>query len=308
MRTLLACGLLAATALTADADHTKPVRSVAKLAAQDGRFTTLLAAVKAAGLADALEADGPITLFAPTDEAFKKLPEGAVADLLLPENKGKLAAVLKYHVVPGRAGFDLSAARRGEKYRYETLSGAKLTLTADAEGFRVNAARVLVQNVPAANGSVQVIDAVLLPPESASRPAAIPAVAEQAGTFTTLLAALKAADLAEVLAGDGPFTVFAPTDEAFQKLPEGAVADLLKPRNKAQLVRLLKYHVVAGKVSAKDAVAAESAKTLQGGSVRVRIVDGRLRVNDSDVRKTDVPAANGVIHILDSVLTPPKSH
>jgi uncharacterized surface protein with fasciclin (FAS1) repeats len=136
----------------------------------------------------------------------------------------------------------------------------------------------------------------------------IPAVAKRAGTFGTLLAALKAVELAEVLGEDGPFTVFAPTDEAFKKLPEGAVADLLKPENKARLVRLLKYHVVAGKVSAKDAVAAESAKTLQGGSVRVRLVDGRLTINDSPVSKTDVPASNGVIHVLDTVLTPPKSH
>ena len=136
----------------------------------------------------------------------------------------------------------------------------------------------------------------------------IPAVAKQAGTFKTLLAALKAADLAEVLAGDGPFTVFAPTDEAFKKLPEGTVADLLKPRNKARLVALLKYHVVAGKVSAREAVAAEKAKTLQGGTVRVGIVDGRLRINDSDVVRTDVPAGNGVIHALDTVLTPPKGH
>ncbi len=310
MRRLLVSCLTLSLALPAvAADHTKPTRSVAQVAAKDGRFTTLVAALKAAGLTDALDGDGPFTVFAPTDEAFKKLPEGAVADLLKPENKDRLAAVLKYHVVPNRSGFNLAAARPGQQYRYDTLNGAKLTVSADANGFRVNAARILVQNVPATNGAVQVIDAVLLPPESAaSRPNSIPAVADQAGVFKTLLAALKAAELADVLGGDGPFTVFAPTDEAFKKLPEGAVADLLKPQNKARLVRLLKYHVVAGKVSAKDAVAAEKAETLQGGSVRIRIADGRLRINDSEVVKTDIPARNGVIHVLDTVLTPPKGH
>jgi uncharacterized surface protein with fasciclin (FAS1) repeats len=135
----------------------------------------------------------------------------------------------------------------------------------------------------------------------------IPAVAQEAGQFKTLLAALSAADLADTLGGDGPFTVFAPTDAAFAKLPHGTVKRLLKPENKPELVRLLKYHVAAGRLTARQAVAAETAKTLQGGTVRVRIADGRVRINDSEAVKTDVPAANGVIHVLDTVLTP-KGH
>jgi uncharacterized surface protein with fasciclin (FAS1) repeats len=309
MRPLLACGVLAATTLTAAADHSRPTRTVAQLAAKDGRFSTLVAALKAANLVDALDGDGPFTVLAPTDEAFKKLPEGTVADLLKPENKDRLAAILKYHVIPGKAGFDLAAARPGQQFRYKTLNGASVSLAADRDGFKVNAARIVVQNVPAANGSVQVIDSVLLPPDHSGggRPNTIPAVAEQAGQFKTLLAALTAADLADALGGPGPFTVFAPTDEAFKKLG-GSVKRLLQPENKGELARVLKYHVVAGKVTAKDAVAAERAETLLGRTVRIRIVDGRLRINDSEVVKTDVPAGNGVIHVIDTVLTPPKGH
>lgn len=124
--------------------------------------------------------------------------------------------------------------------------------------------------------------------------------------FKTLVAAVKAAGLAETLSGDGPFTVFAPTDEAFKKLPKGTVEDLLKPENKDKLVAILKYHVVPGAVMAKDVVKLEKAKTVQGKNVRIKVVDGKVKINKANVVKTDVKSSNGVIHVIDTVILPPE--
>ena len=125
-----------------------------------------------------------------------------------------------------------------------------------------------------------------------------------AGSFKTLAAALKAADLIETLKGKGPFTVFAPTDEAFAKLPEGTVETLLKPENKAKLAAILTYHVVAGKVEAKDAVKLKSAKTVNGASFMIKVSDAGVMVDKAKVVKTDIQCTNGVIHVIDAVILP----
>jgi len=137
------------------------------------------------------------------------------------------------------------------------------------------------------------------------KPADIVDSAVAAGNFTTLAAALKAADLIDALKGDGPFTVFAPTDAAFAKLPAGTVASLLKPENKEQLKAILLYHVVPGKVSAADVMKlnGQSVKTLQGGMVKLSTKHG-VRVDNSNVTQTDIDASNGVIHVIDTVLMP----
>ena len=131
----------------------------------------------------------------------------------------------------------------------------------------------------------------------------IVAVASGNGSFNTLVAAVKAAGLVETLQGPGPFTVFAPTDEAFAKLPKGTVEDLLKPENKAKLVAILTYHVVAGKVMAAD-VKTMKAKTVNGQSLDVKVIDGAVTVDKAKVVKTDVAASNGVIHVIDTVVLP----
>src|SRR5688572_20008036 len=125
-----------------------------------------------------------------------------------------------------------------------------------------------------------------------------------AGQFNTLAAALKAAGLVDTLKGAGPFTVFAPTDAAFAKLPKGTVEELLKPENKAKLTAILTYHVVAGKVMAADVVKVKDAKTVQGGSVKVNAAGGKVMIDGANVVKTDIGASNGVIHVVDSVLMP----
>jgi uncharacterized surface protein with fasciclin (FAS1) repeats len=125
-----------------------------------------------------------------------------------------------------------------------------------------------------------------------------------AGQFQTLAAALQAAGLVDTLKGDGPFTVFAPTDAAFAKLPEGTVESLLKPENKDQLTAVLTYHVVPGKVEARDVVALDSAKTVNGKAVSISVMDGTVKIDNATVTATDIEASNGVIHVIDSVILP----
>jgi len=125
-----------------------------------------------------------------------------------------------------------------------------------------------------------------------------------AGNFKTLAAALQAAGLVDTLKGKGPFTVFAPTDEAFAKLPAGTVDDLLKPENHDKLVAILTYHVVPGKVMAKDVVKLHEAKTVNGKSVKITVDGGKVMVDNANVVKTDIVCSNGVIHVIDSVLLP----
>ncbi len=125
-----------------------------------------------------------------------------------------------------------------------------------------------------------------------------------AGHFTTLAAAVKAAGLVDTLKGPGPFTVFAPTDEAFAKLPPGTLESLLKPENKAKLQSILTYHVVAGKVMAADVMKLSSAKTVEGESVTINMKNGGVMVDNAHVTKTDIMASNGVIHVIDTVLLP----
>jgi transforming growth factor-beta-induced protein len=125
-----------------------------------------------------------------------------------------------------------------------------------------------------------------------------------AGKFNTLVAAVKAAGLVDTLKGPGPFTVFAPTDEAFAKLPPGTLESLLKPENKAKLQSILTYHVISGKVMAADVVKLTSSKTVEGGSVEIKTANHIVMVNNATVIKTDIAASNGVIHVIDTVLLP----
>jgi uncharacterized surface protein with fasciclin (FAS1) repeats len=128
-----------------------------------------------------------------------------------------------------------------------------------------------------------------------------------AGQFKTLAAALGAAGLVETLKGPGPYTVFAPTDEAFAKLPVGTVENLLKPENKAKLTAILTYHVVPGAVKAEQVTKLDEAKTVNGAMVKVSTEDGKVMINDATVVKADIEASNGVIHVIDKVILPPES-
>jgi len=267
---------------------------IVETAVAAGSFQTLAALLEAADLVEALQGDGPYTVFAPTDEAFAALPEETVEYLLDPENKRVLQQVLLYHVVPGA----LEAEDVLESDKLVTLNGQKLDLTTEGS-VMIDDATVTATDIACTNGVIHVIDKVVVPNTND-----LIATAVGAGSFTTLAAALDAAGLIEALQGEGPFTVFAPTDEAFAALPEGVVADLLKPENKDKLTAVLTYHVVPGRVYAVDAIAAEEAETLQGSSVTIEQRDGGVFVDGARVVSADLDTTNGVIHVIDKVILP----
>lgn len=260
-----------------------------------GQFKTLAAALGAADLVETLKGDGPFTVFAPTDAAFAKLPAGTVETLLKPENKGKLAGILTYHVVSGSVMAEAVVGLTGAT----TVNGQQVDIKVDGDTVMIDGAKVVKTDIKCSNGVIHVIDSVILPADKN-----IVEVAAAAGSFKTLIAAAKAAGLAGALTGEGPFTVFAPTDEAFAKLPEGTVATLLKPENKEKLAAILKYHVVSGRVYSGDAVKAKTAETLQGGKLTVKVTDAGAMINDAKLVTADIDASNGVIHVIDSVMLP----
>ena len=269
-----------------------PPADIVDTAVADGRFTTLAAALQAAGLVDALKGEGPFTVFAPTDDAFAKLPEGTVEALLA--DIPALSDILLYHVAEGQ----LFAADVLALEKIETLQGKSAKISLMDGKAMIDGAEIIITDILTSNGVIHVIDSVIIPPMD------IVETAVADGRFTTLAAALEAADLVETLKGEGPFTVFAPTDDAFAKLPAGTVEDLLKPENLETLKNILLYHVVEGKVMASDVVTLESAETVLGQEVTVRVEDGKVFINDAEVIITDIETYNGVIHVIDSVLLP----
>ena len=279
------------------AQDTAP-KDIVTTAVQAGSFKTLAAALKDGGLVETLQSKGPFTVFAPSDEAFAKLPAGTVETLLEPENKAKLVAVLTYHVVPGK----VLAADVVKLNAAATVNGQRVDVKVADGKVRVDQAQVVATDIACSNGVIHVIDQVILPST-----ATIPETAAQAGTFKTLLAAAKAAGLVDVLSGSSPLTVFAPTDEAFAKLPAGTVENLLKPENKAQLAAILKFHVVAGRVFAADVIGKKELTTVHGGLLTASLNNGVATINGARIVATDIDAANGVIHVIDSVLLPPPA-
>ncbi len=277
-------------------DYSAKKSNLVETAISAGQFSTLATALTEAGLIETLSNEGPFTVFAPTDEAFKQLPEGALDSLL--QDKEALKNVLLYHVVKGKVKAE-DVVKIDEA---KTVSGKKVDVNVKDGNVYVNKAKVVKTDIMASNGVIHVIDKVLLPPKADVIESSIVDVAVAAGDFTTLAKALKAADLAETLdTTEGPYTVFAPTDAAFAKLPEGTLASLLA--NKEQLKSILLYHVVSGEVTADQVVKLSSAETLAGKSVTINTQDG-VKVNNANVLKTDIKADNGVIHVIDTVLVP----
>ena len=269
-------------------------KNIVETAVSAGKFKTLVTAIQKADLVDALQGEGPFTVFAPTDAAFAKLPAGTVETLLKPENKAQLQAILKYHVVAG----EKKAADVIKTSGVTTLEGQRVDFTVDGGKVMIDGAQIVKTDIQASNGVIHVIDHVILPASDN-----LVTTAANAKQFSTLLAAAKAAGLAETLANDGPFTVFAPTDDAFAALGS-TVDELLKPENKDKLTSILKYHVVPGRVYSNDAVAAGKAKTLEGQPVHIKAKGNEVLINSAKVVVADLDAANGVIHVIDTVLLP----
>jgi len=276
-------------------------RTIVDIATKAGSFNTLVTAVKAAGLAETLMGEGPYTVFAPTDEAFAKLPAGTVQTLLKTENRAKLQSILTYHVVPRKAVASDVVRQR----LLSTVNGLNLDVMRDKQGVTIGNSRILKTDIMASNGVIHVIDTVLLPPrEIAKARLDIVDTAVNAKTFNTLVAAVKSAGLVETLKGDGPFTVFAPSDEAFAKLPAGTVESLLQPENRKQLISILTYHVVPMRLEASDVVKLKASDTVNGLRVSIKIKGGMVMIDNARVIQTDINAKNGVIHVIDSVILP----
>jgi transforming growth factor-beta-induced protein len=296
---MLTISPLGTQAMPAAATAQAPAKksTIVDTAVAAGNFKTLVAAVQAAGLAETLSGAGPFTVFAPTDDAFAKLPAGTVDMLLKPENKAKLAAILTYHVVPGTV-----KAADVVKLKYAgTVNGQRIGITVDGPKVMVDDAMVSATDIECSNGVIHVIDSVMLPVEGT-----VVDVAVKNGSFKTLVAAVQAAGLAETLSGKGPFTILAPTDEAFAKLPAGTLEMLLKPENQKQLVEILSYHVVPNVAAYSDAVVKmKEVPTLLGKPIGVKVVGDKVMLGDANVVAVDVEASNGVIHVLDAVLLPP---
>lgn len=273
----------------------EPTLNIVETAAEAGTFQTLLAAATAAGLADALTGEGPLTVFAPTDEAFAALPAGTVDSLLQPENIDTLRAILLYHVVEG----DVRAAQVVNLDAAGTLNGQRVDVAVNGSTVNIDNAEVVAADVLATNGVIHVIDTVLMPSTDDIIDTAV-----AAGSFGTLATAITTAGLVEALQGDGPFTVFAPTDEAFAALPAGTVESLLQPENRDQLKSILKYHVVSGRVYSDQAIEAGQAATLQGDSLTIESDANGVTINGANVISADLDTSNGVIHVIDSVLIP----
>ena len=270
---------------------------IVQTAVAAGQFTTLASLLQKAGLVDTLATGGPFTVFAPTDAAFAKVPK-ATLDALAAD-PARLKAVLLYHVVPGR----VTAADVAKLTSAKTAEGRSLAIKVANGSVFVDAAQVTTPDVEATNGVIHVIDSVLIPQEAtATAPKTIVQTAVAAGSFKTLASLLKKAGLVGTLQGKGPFTVFAPTDAAFAKLPKATLAALAK--DKAKLRSVLLYHVVKGNVPAAKVVTLRSAKTLNGKAVSIRVNGGKVSVGGARVTTADVKASNGVIHVVNKVLIP----
>jgi len=260
-------------------------------------LSTLVAAVKQGQLVETLSGKGPFTVFAPLNSAFAKLPKEVIAELLKDENRADLQAILTYHVVPGK----VMAADVVKLKEAKTANGASVQIKVEDGKVFINDAQVVKTDIVCSNGVVHLIDSVILPP------APLPTIVDAAignENFSTLVALVKHAGLVETLSGEGPFTVFAPTNAAFAKLPKETVDALLSDAGKAQLGAILTYHVVPGSVKAADVVKLTAAKTAQGQSVKIKVQDGKVFIDGAQVVVTDIECSNGIIHVIDSVILP----
>jgi uncharacterized surface protein with fasciclin (FAS1) repeats len=256
--------------------------------------TVLEAAVLAAGLETTLSGDGPFTLFAPTDAAFAALPDGTV-DALLADPEA-LTAVLTYHAIAGR----LDSPDLSDGLIVTTVNGKDIEINIGSNGVFINQeANITVTDIQATNGVVHVINAVLIPPTTT-----VVDVVVNSDDHNTLEAAVLAAGLETTLSGEGPFTLFAPTDAAFAALPDGTVDALLG--DIPALTEVLLYHAVAASVPSSDLVDSQTAVTVNGKNIYVSVSANGVFINNTQVTIADIETDNGVVHVIDTVLLPPS--
>merc|ERR1712048_1024458 len=273
--------------------------------------------VVAGDLVDTLSSPGPFTVFAPENKAFAGLPDGTLDTLLKPENKGQLQDILTYHVLPGQVlSTDLKPWQR-----VATVEGSTVDIVPAGNQVLIQDSTYKPTYVTAAdnlatNGVAHIINGVLMPPAKVipgprgdAPTKNIVELAQSVDSLSTLVSAVVAADLVDTLSSPGPFTVFAPTNDAFAALPAGTLDTLLKPENKDQLTSILTYHVLPSQVLSTDSKPWNKVETVQGGTLEVipagemvLVLDGNYKVNH--VVQADNLATNGVAHVIDGVLLP----
>jgi transforming growth factor-beta-induced protein len=314
---LVAIVALAATAaIAAPAAKAKP-KNIVQTAVGAKQFTTLVSLVKQAGLAGTLSKPGNYTVFAPTDKAFAKL-ERTNPDLFekVTSDRALLRTVLTYHVLPRRVPATAALAAAQKEAKVKTVQGERIALSVRNNRIVLNgAARVILPDVKASNGIIHAIDTVIVPPSLLAPPAPTRNIVEIAvgnPQFSTLVALAQKANLVSVLSGGGPFTVFAPTNEAFEKLKAAAPATYDAVVNTpALLTKVLTYHAVAGSVQSAQAIEVAkqggTVQTIAGESITLSLKDSKLTLNGSStVITADILATNGVIHVIDTVIVPPS--
>lgn len=304
-------------------------KDIVETAQEAGNFTTLLAALEAADLVDALKGEGPLTVFAPTDEAFNALPPGTVEALL--QDIDALTAILTYHVVPGA----ITSAQVVNLTNAPTLNGAELTISVSEDGMvMVDDANVIITDIETTNGIIHVIDAVVIPGAAQSgvskaaffgngrygfgggwiaeaiKDGRLQWLTKRLNLYTvsrltglsTLTTAVKEAGLSSTLRRGGPFTLFGPTNNAFAALPDGTLEALLQ--DPETLGNILLYHVVPGIVKAAEVVNLTEATMANGETVSISVNNGSVMINNAKVLFVDIQAKNGVLHVIDQVLVP----
>lgn len=283
----------------------EPDPTIVEIAASQEDFSTLVAAVEAAGLAETLSAEGPFTVFAPTNAAFDAALEalGMTAEELLADTE-LLTQVLTYHVVPG----NLRASDVLDANLLETVEGSYALAYTAEEGAFINDARIVTTDIQASNGVIHVIDAVILPPSYESEvEESIVDIAAADPQFSTLVTAVTEAGLAETLAERGPFTVFAPTNAAFEAALQslGITAEELLA-DEEMLTEILLYHVALGARDAGEVTGGSSLPMLNGDVASIEVREGNAFIDGAQIIATDIEASNGIIHVIDAVILPPQ--
>jgi len=274
-------------------------------------FSTLVQAVNAADLEDTLSSPGTYTIFAPTNEAFEKLPSSTLKKLLNPMYKPQLTDLLLYHAL----GDEVLSSDLSDGMEATTLNGEEITITLNPP--RINQkSKIIIEDglydIEASNGVIHAIDTLLTPTSYSQN--IVDIANSDTDNFSTLLLAAKKAGLVDELTGDGPFTLFAPTNDAFDKLPPGTLDDLLLPANKKTLQDILLYHVVPGNIVSSElgSKSVSLPTLLNGQSITVEMVGKSIYANGhkrkgAKVIDVDIIASNGVIHVIDKVLLPGTS-
>jgi transforming growth factor-beta-induced protein len=262
--------------------------NIVDVAQENDGFETLLSAIESTGLTTTLQFLGPFTTFAPTDAAFANLPDGLLASLTTEQ----LTEVLLYHVI----GNDITSGDLSPQQTVESLSGESLFITANG-GVTVNgASAVIAADVDASNGTIHAIDEVLIPNAFLN----IVEIAQKNYELTTLVDLVIDADLAATLSGEGPFTVFAPINSAFEDISEA-----LEGLTAEEVSDVLTYHVIEDYIESGDIPAGETIiPTVNGESVTINNSNGTVTVNGANVITVDLAGTNGVIHLIDAVLLP----